>query len=128
MNMTNLNNASNLIGRSMISIIFIMAGFSKIGGYAGTQGYMESVGVPGLLLPAVIALELFGGLAVLLGYQTKIAAILLGGFTFLAAIIFHSDFGDQMQMILFMKNIAISGAFLLLFVHGPGQWALNSNN
>ena len=128
MNMTNLNNASNLIGRSMISVVFIMAGFSKIGGYAGTQGYMESVGVPGLLLPAVIALELLGGLAVLLGYQTKIAALLLGGFTFLAAIIFHSDFGDQMQMILFMKNIAISGAFLLLFVHGPGQWALNSNN
>ena len=128
MNMTNLNNASNLIGRSMISVVFIMAGFSKIGGYAGTQGYMESVGVPGLLLPAVIALELFGGIAVLLGYQTKIAALLLGGFTFLAAIIFHSDFGDQMQMILFLKNIAISGAFLLLFVHGPGQWALNSTN
>ncbi len=112
----------------MISIIFIMAGFSKIGGYAGTQGYMESVGVPGLLLPAVIALELLGGIAVLLGYQTKIAALLLGGFTFLAAIIFHSDLGQQMEMILFMKNIAISGAFLLLFVHGPGQWALNSNN
>ena len=128
MNITTLNNASSLIGRSMISVVFIMAGFSKIGGYAGTQGYMESVGVPGLLLPAVIALELLGGLAVLVGYQTKIAALLLGGFTFLAAIIFHSDFGDQMQMILFMKNIAISGAFLLLFVHGPGQWALNSNN
>ena len=128
MNKTNLNNASTLIGRSMISIIFIMAGFSKIGGYAGTQGYMESVGVPGLLLPAVIAVELLGGIAVLLGYQTKIAALLLGGFTFLAAIIFHNDFGQQMEMILFMKNIAISGAFLLLFVHGPGQWALNSNN
>jgi len=128
MNKVNINNASTLIGRSMIAIIFIMAGFSKIGGYAGTQGYMESVGVPGLLLPAVIALELLGGIAVLLGYQTKIAAFLLGGFTFLAAIIFHSDFGQQMEMILFMKNIAISGAFLLLFVHGPGQWALNSNN
>ena len=128
MNKTNLNNASTLIGRSMISIIFIMAGFSKIGGYAGTQGYMESVGVPGLLLPAVIAVELLGGIAVLLGYQTKIAALLLGGFTFLAAIIFHNDFSQQMEMILFMKNIAISGAFLLLFVHGPGQWALNSNN
>jgi putative oxidoreductase len=128
MSMTNINSASTLIGRSMISIMFIMAGISKIGGYAGTQGYMESVGVPGLLLPAVIAVELFGGIAVLLGYQTKIAALLLGGFTFLAAIIFHSDFGQQMEMILFMKNIAISGAFLLLFVHGPGQWALNSNN
>jgi putative oxidoreductase len=128
MNIANLTNVSTLLGRSMIAIIFIMAGFSKVGGYAGTQGFMESVGVPGLLLPAVIALELLGGIAVLLGYQTKIASLLLGGFTFLAAIIFHSDFADQMQMILFMKNIAISGAFLLLFVHGPGQWALNSNN
>ncbi len=128
MNTVRLNNASTLIGRSMIAIIFIVAGAGKITGYAGTQGYMESLGVPGLLLPLVIAVEILGGLAVLLGYQTKIAAFLLGGFTLLSAIIFHSDFSQQMEMILFMKNIAITGAFLLLFVHGPGQWALNSND
>jgi len=128
MNKEMINNASTLVGRALIAIVFIMAGYSKIGGYEGTQGYMESVGVPGLLLPAVIAVELLAGIAVLVGYQTKIAALLLGGFTFLAAVIFHSDFGQQMQMILFMKNLAISGAFLLLFVHGPGQWAINSNN
>jgi putative oxidoreductase len=128
MNTAKLNNASTLVGRSMIAIIFIVAGAGKITGYAGTQGYMESLGVPGLLLPLVIALEILGGLAILLGYQTKIAAFLLAGFTLLAAIIFHSDFGQQMQMILFMKNIAITGTFLLLFVHGPGQWALNPNN
>ncbi len=128
MNKEMINNASALVGRALIAIVFIMAGYSKIGGYEGTQGYMESVGVPGFLLPAVIAVELLAGIAVLVGYQTKIAAILLGGFTFLSAIIFHSDFGQQMQMILFMKNLAISGAFLLLFIHGPGQWAINSNN
>ncbi len=128
MNTARLNNASTLIGRSMIAVIFIVAGAGKITGYAGTQGYMESLGVPGLLLPLVIAVEILGGIAILLGYQTKIAAFLLGGFTILTAIIFHSDFGQQMQMILFMKNLAISGAFLLLFVHGPGQWALNPNN
>jgi putative oxidoreductase len=128
MNKEKINNLSTLIGRALIAIMFIMAGYSKIGGYEGTQGYMESVGVPGILLPVVIALELLGGIAVLVGYQTKIAAFLLGGFTFLTAIIFHSDFGQQMQMILLMKNLAISGAFLLLFVHGPGQWAVNSNN
>lgn len=128
MNKEIINNGATLAGRALIAIMFIMAGYSKIGGYEGTQGYMESVGVPGLLLPAVIALELLGGLAVLIGYQTRIAAFLLGGFTFLAAIIFHSDFSQQMQMILFMKNLAISGAFLLLFVHGPGQWAVNSKN
>jgi putative oxidoreductase len=63
-----------------------------------------------------------------MGYQTKIAAFLLAGFTLLTAIIFHGDFGQQMEMILFLKNIAITGAFLLLFVHGPGRWALNPNN
>jgi putative oxidoreductase len=128
MNTAKLNNASTLVSRSMIAIIFIVAGAGKITGYAGTQGYMESLGVPGLLLPLVIAVEILGGLAVLLGYQTKIAAFLLAGFTLLSAIIFHSDFSQQMEMILFMKNIAITGAFLLLFVHGPGQWALNPNN
>ena len=128
MNKEMINNASALVGRALIAIVFIMAGYSKIVGYEGTQGYMESVGVPGFLLPAVIAVELLAGIAVLVGYQTKIAALLLGGFTFLSAVIFHSDFGQQMQMILFMKNLAISGAFLLLFIHGPGQWAINSNN
>jgi putative oxidoreductase len=127
MNKEMINNSATLVGRVLISVMFIMAGYSKIGGYEGTQGYMESMGVPGSLLPVVIALELLGGIAVLIGYQTKIAAFLLGGFTFLAAIIFHSDFSQQMQMILFMKNLAISGAFLLLFVHGPGQWAVTSN-
>ena len=128
MNKEMINNVSTLVGRVFIAIMFIMAGYSKIGGYEGTAGYMEAMGVPGMLLPVVIAVELIGGIAVLIGYQTKIAAFLLGGFTFLAAIIFHSNFGDQMQMILFTKNLAISGAFLLMFVHGPGQWAFNSNN
>jgi putative oxidoreductase len=128
MNKEMINNVSALVGRALIAIMFIMAGYSKIGGYEGTQGYMESVGVPGFLLPAIIAVELLAGIAVLVGYQTKIAALLLGGFTFLAAVIFHSDFGQQIEMILFMKNLAISGAFLLLFVHGPGRWAINSNN
>jgi putative oxidoreductase len=128
MDKATLNNASTLIGRSMIAIMFIIAGAGKITGYAGTQGYMESLGVPGLLLPLVIAVEILGGIAIILGYQTKIAAFLLAGFTLLSAIIFHSDFSQQMEMILFMKNIAITGTFLLLFVHGPGQWALNSNN
>ena len=128
MNKEMINNASTLVGRALIAIVFIMSGYSKIGAYEGFQGHMESVGVPSFLLPAVIAFELLAGIAVLVGYQTKIAALLLGGFTFLSAVIFHSDFGQQMQMILFMKNLAISGAFLLLFIHGPGQWAINSNN
>ena len=128
MNKEMINNTSTLVGRALIAVMFIQSGYSKIGGYEGAQGYMEAFGVPGLLLPAVIAVELLGGIAVLVGFQTKIAAFLLGGFTFLTAIIFHTDFAQQWQMIIFMKNLAITGGFLLLFVHGPGQWAVNSNN
>jgi putative oxidoreductase len=121
-----LTNLSALVGRSMLATIFIMAGFSKIGGYAGTQAYMESAGLPGLLLPAVIALEIVAGLAIFSGYQTRIAALLLAGFTLLAAVIFHGDFSQPMQTILFSKNIAIAGAFLLLFAQGPGEWTLSA--
>ncbi len=121
-----LTNLSMLAGRAMLSAIFIIAGFGKIGAYAGTQGYMESVGLPGFLLPAVIALEIGGGIAILVGFQTRIAAALLAGFTLLAAIVFHSDFSQQMQSILFMKNVAIAGAFLLLIAQGPGRWAIGA--
>lgn len=124
MNSTTFNNSATLAGHAMLAAIFIIAGINKIGAYAGTQAYMESVGIPGMLLPAVIALEVLGGIAILIGFQTRIAAALLAGFTVLAAIIFHSDFSQPMQSILFMKNIAIAGAFLLLVSQGPGQWAI----
>lgn len=121
-----LNNLTMLAGRAMLATIFILAGVDKIGGYAATQAFMESAGIPGFLLPAVIALEVGGGIAILVGFQTRILAALLAAFTLIAAIVFHSDFSQQMQSILFMKNIAIAGAFLLLLSQGPGQWAFDS--
>jgi putative oxidoreductase len=126
MNSKSLTNLSMLVGRTMLAAIFIVAGFNKLGaGYAGTQAYMDSVGVPGFLLPAVIAVEILGGIAILIGFQTRIAAAMLFAFTIMAALLFHSDFSQQMQSILFMKNVAIAGAFLVLFSQGPGQWAFN---
>lgn len=116
----------NLVARILLSHIFILAGINKIMGYAGTQGYMESVGVPGILLPVVIILEIGGGLAVLLGWQTRLAAYALAGFTAVAAIIFHSNLADQIQMIMFMKNWAITGGLLLLAVHGAGALSLDN--
>ncbi|UCH41247.1 MAG: DoxX family protein, partial [Gammaproteobacteria bacterium] len=112
MNTALVNNIASLVGRAMLAAIFIIAGIGKITAYAGTQAYMESAGIPGMLLPAVIALEVFGGIAILIGFQTRIVAVLLAGFTLLAATLFHSDFSQQMQSILFMKNVAIAGAFL----------------
>ena len=126
MNQSTLTAATQVTGRALMSAIFILSGIGKIGAYAATQGYMESKGVPGVLLPAVILLELGGGLAVLLGWQTRISAFLLAGFCLLSALIFHTNFGDQMQSILFLKNMAMAGGFLFLVAGGAGAWSLDA--
>jgi len=114
------------MGRILISLMFVTSGFSKISAYAGTQGYMEAMGVPGALLPLVIAVELLGGLAVMLGWNTRIAAFLLAGFSLLSAFLFHANFGDQMQMIMFMKNVSIAGGFLIILSLGAGAYSLDN--
>ncbi len=114
----------NLAARVFLSFIFIFSGFGKITGYAGTQGYMESQGVPGILLPLVILLEVGGGLAVLLGWQARIAAFLLAGFSLLSGLLFHFDPENQMQMTMLIKNVAIAGGMLLITVHGAGAYSL----
>jgi putative oxidoreductase len=120
-----LHNSAELVGRILLATIFLIAGVGKITAYAGTAGYMAAMGVPGALLPLVIATEVLGGIAIVLGYRTRIAAFLLAGFTLLAGLIFHHHFADQIQMIMFLKNLAITGAFLLLVVHGAGSWSLD---
>ena len=123
--MNNLTSYAAPVGRLFIAAIFILSGVGKITGYTGTQAYMDSMGVPGALLPVVIALELLGGLAIVLGWQTRIVALLLAGFTLLSALLFHADFGDEMQRISFLKNVAISGGFLFLVAQGAGAFALD---
>ena len=115
-------------GRILISLIFVVSGISKLGNFSGTQGYMESVGVPGMLLPIVIAVELLGGLAIILGWHTRIAAFLLAGFSLVSAALFHANFGDQMQMIMFMKNLALAGGFLMIVALGAGPWSIDNRN
>ncbi len=114
----------SLVARVLLSAIFISAGYQKIIGYDGTMQYMASQGVPGFMLPAVIALELGGGLAILLGLFSRWAALGLAIFSVAAALIFHSNFADQMQAVSFMKNLAIAGGLLLLFANGPGAWSV----
>lgn len=121
-----MNKYSSLVARILLALIFIMAGISKITGYAGTQGYMDAMGVPGMLLPLVIILELGGGLAILVGWKTRWTAYALGGFTVVAALIFHSNFSDQTHIIMFMKNFAIAGGLLLLAEHGAGAYSLEN--
>ena len=121
-----ISNFSAPVGRLFIALIFFMSGLNKIGNYANTAGWMESVGVPGALLPLVIALEVVGGAAIILGWQTRIIAFLFAGFCLLSAIIFHADFSDQMQMGMFMKNVGLAGGFLILLVHGAGNYSLDN--
>ena len=95
------------LARFMLAFIFVMSGVNKITQYEGTQGYMDMMGVPIFLLPLVILTEVVAGSAIVLGYQTKLAALVLAGFSVLSAILFHADFTNQAEIISFMKNIAI---------------------
>lgn len=117
---------TELVGRILLSHIFILSGMTKIADYAGTQGYMDMFGVHRSLLPLVIVTEIIGGLSVLLGWKARWGAVALAGFSILAAIFFHTDFSDQGQMINFMKNLAISGGLLVLAAHGAGQWSIDA--
>ena len=114
------------LGRVMLALIFILAGVGKIMDPAGTMGYMQSVGLPGALLWPTIALEVLGGLAVAVGFKTRYAAIALAIFTIATAVIFHRNFADQMQMIMFLKNIAIAGGLLLLAVGGRTAYSMDN--
>ena len=114
-----------LLGRVMLALIFILAGVGKIMDPAGTVGYMQAMGVSSMLLWPTILLEILGGIAIAVGYKTPLAAIALALFSIAAAVLFHSNFGDKMQMILFMKNIAMAGGLLLLAVSGATAYSID---
>lgn len=113
-------NIAELIGRGLLAAIFLVSGVSKISTYAATAGYMATAGVPTVLLPAVIALELGGSIAIVLGWQTRVAALALAAFSVIAGIVFHSHWQDPVQFIMFMKNLAMAGGFAVLAANGAG--------
>ncbi|KAI3491476.1 hypothetical protein L1887_44095 [Cichorium endivia] len=123
--MKKLEDVGVLVARILMPILFIVAGWGKITGYAGTQQYMEAMGVPGFLLPLTILLEFGGGLAVLFGFLTRTTALFTAGFTVLTAFIFHSNFAEGVNSLMFMKNLTIAGGFLLLAVTGPGAYSID---
>ena len=123
-----MNAFADFIGRLLLSIVFFMAGFNKIMNYAGTQGFMEQHGVPGLLLPAVIAAEILLPIMLLIGWQTRLAAFGLAIFTLISGALFHYVPGEQMQMIMLMKNIAIAGGLFVVVAHGAGAWSLEGRS
>ena len=132
MNKTALN-ALDLAGRLLLVALFLPAGIGKLTGFAGTVGYISSVGLP---LPSVAAalaavVEIGGALALLLGFGTRIAALALAGFTLVASFFFHAYWAvpaDQafMQQLLFFKNIAVTGGLLAFAAHGAGAWSVDA--
>lgn len=126
--MNQLQAFSALLGRLFLAMIFIQSGLSKMSDYAATQGYMDAMAVSSALLPLVIALEVLGGIAIVIGFKARLVALAMAGFSLLSALLFHTNFSDHTQTIMLMKNIAIAGGFLMIVAHGAGAYALDNRN
>ena len=120
-----MSNVLDLIGRIFISALFLISAFNKIFNLGGSMGWMESFGVPGFLIFPAIAIELILPILVIVGYQARIAAGILSIFCLATAFIFHFNFSDQMQFILFLKNIGLAGGFLFIVANGTKDWAVD---
>jgi putative oxidoreductase len=118
--------AAALLGRFLLSAIFLHEAWAKLTGYAMATAYMQAFGVPTALLPLAIGFELGCGLLILVGYRTRIAALLLAGFCVATALLFHTRFGDRNQLLHFEKDVAIAGGFLVLVARGSGAWAIDA--
>ena len=120
-----MTNILDLVARILISALFLLNGVFKISNYDGTVGWMEGFGIPGVLIIPAIILEIVGPILIILGYKAKIAAGLLSLFCIATAFIFHNDFSDQMQLGSFLKNIALAGGFLFIFINGTKDLSLD---
>ena len=120
-----MTNILDLVARILISALFLLNGVFKISNYDGTVGWMEGFGIPGILIIPAIILEIVGPILIIIGYKAKIAAGFLSLFCIATAVIFHNDFSDQMQLGSFLKNIALAGGFLFIFINGTKDFSLD---
>ena len=118
-------NSLDLFARVLISVLFLLNGVFKISNYEGSVDWMESFGLPGILIIPAIILEIIGPILIILGYQAKLAAGLLSLFCIATGVIFHNDISDQMQLTSFLKNIALAGGFLFIFINGTRDFSLD---
>ena len=120
-----MSNLIDLIGRLLISVLFLISGYDKMLSIDGTMSWMEGFGIPGFLLYPTIALEIILPLFVIIGYQARISAGLLAIFCIATAFLFHFDFVDQMQTIAFLKNLGLAGGFLFIVANGTKDWSVD---
>ena len=123
--MQQLKTYAPLLARIFLAAMFLPAGFAKIGDVAGFTGYLTSGGLPAFLAWPSILFEIALGASMLIGFQARIMGLLGAGFCVLAALLYHYNPADQMQMMIFFKNLGIAAAFLMIFAHGPGKLALD---
>ena len=114
-----------LIGRILLSALFLIEGIGKISMQEDVMMYMENYGIPGILFIPAVILEILFPLLLIVGYKTKLAAFVMALFTFTVAIIFHTDFSKGMEMVFFLKDLAIAGGFLMIFVYGANKISLD---
>ncbi len=118
-------NVLDLIGRILISALFLISAFNKVFNLDDSMGWMETFGVPGFLIFPAIAIEIILPILVIVGYQARIAAGILSIFCLLTAFLFHSDFSNQLQLVSFLKNIGLAGGFLFIVANGTKDWAVD---
>ena len=119
-------NIVEFLGRIFLSALFLIEGLGKISMKEDVVMYMEDYGVPGILFIPAIILEILFPLLLIVGYKTRWIASIMVLFTFAVAIIFHTDFSEGMQMMLFLKDIAIAGGFMIIIAYGPGKISLDN--
>ena len=114
-----------LIGRILLSALFLIEGIGKIFMQENVVMYMEDYGVPGILFIPVVIVEILFPLFLIIGYKTRLTALVMALFTFTVAIIFHTDFTEGTQMVFFLKDLAIAGGFMIIFAYGPNRISLD---
>lgn len=121
-----MTNSTLLAARVLLALLFIVAGLGKLGDVPGFAGYMASGGVPGFLAWPVVLFEIVAGLAILAGFQTRIAALALGAFCVVSGVLYHFEPANSMQMTLLLKNLGLAGGYLLLAQAGAGAWSVDA--
>jgi len=124
--MSQTHSTGILAARILLAVLFIVAGLGKLGDVQGFTGYMVSGGVPAFMAWPVILLEIFGGIALLVGFQTRLAALALAVFTLASAVLYHFVPADQMQMTIFFKNLGLTGGYIALALLGAGAYSVDA--
>lgn len=119
-----MKNLLNVIGRILISLVFLYSGVNKILKFSGTQNWMEGFGIPGVLLFPAIIIEIVCPILIIIGYKAKVSAGALIIFCFITAFVFHFDFSNQMQIIALLKNLGLAGGLIFILINGTGSFSI----